>query len=399
MKKIIDTIIQKDLTKKSLIQNYSYTRDFLDSIEIKRPFKAILGLRGVGKTTLLTQLAIKFDGLYISLDDLILKGVNLYELLVNLNKTFGYSTFLLDEIQNISKWDYYLKDLYELTDFKIVFSGSSLIELHEKSVDLSRRVVTLPISPLSFREYLLFKEDISLNKISFDELLDVEKRTELFRKVYPLKEKFDDYLTYGAYPFSLESSDVDLSFKNILEKTFYQDFVKIKNISEEDITICFKILKYIALGSDEISYTNLSNDLHISKNKVYALFDLLEKSQLVIKIDPKLLGGKLLRKHPKFMLLLPIRYLVNKINGFDTNVGDLREDFFLTSVFYMKENLRYIKRNSLQSDFYLNEYIFEIGGKGETKKQLKNFQKSYLVKDSFENEDKIIPLILFGFLF
>ena len=399
MDDLIKLILAKDAQIKEKIKLYSHKRSLYDKIKIGRPFKSILGLRGVGKTTLLVQLAIENDGLYVMLDDLSLSNVNLLELLKKLNKDYGYMNFFIDEIQVLTNYEYYLKDIFEITNFNIVFSGSSLIDILIKNVDLSRRVVNYNISPFSFREYILFKKGVEFEILNYKEILDFEKRKLFLRKVMSYNELFLEYIEYGAYPVMIENNDIINSFKNILEKTFYVDFVKIKNVDQEDINTSFKILKYIAQGTEEISYTNLSNDLKFSKNKIYSLFELLEKSQLVIKVEPKLLGRNLLRKHPKYFMLLPIRNLINKINGFENKIGNLREDFFITSMFYNLSEIRYIKTSTKEPDFFIDNFIFEIGGSGKNKKQIKNYENSYLVKDSLQNDEKIIPLILFGFLY
>jgi hypothetical protein len=53
-----------------------------------------------------------------------------------------------------------------------------------------------------------------------------------------------------------------------------------------------------------------------------------------------------------------------------------------------------------QGDFMVNGYIFEIGGKNKTKKQIKNIENSFVIKDDIEIGNKnTIPLWIFGFLY
>jgi hypothetical protein len=46
-----------------------------------------------------------------------------------------------------------------------------------------------------------------------------------------------------------------------------------------------------------------------------------------------------------------------------------------------------------------NKYIFEIGGKHKSKKQIQNLKNAYVVKDNIEIGFDEIPLWLFGFLY
>jgi hypothetical protein len=53
-----------------------------------------------------------------------------------------------------------------------------------------------------------------------------------------------------------------------------------------------------------------------------------------------------------------------------------------------------------KGDFVVNGYIFEIGGKNKTKKQIKEIENSFVVRDDMEiGSNRIIPLWLFGFLY
>ena len=46
------------------------------------------------------------------------------------------------------------------------------------------------------------------------------------------------------------------------------------------------------------------------------------------------------------------------------------------------------------------KYIFEIGGKGKTSKQIRGVKNSFVVRDNIEVGGlNIIPLYLFGFLY
>jgi hypothetical protein len=398
MQNIID-LVKKDTFLKEKISKYEHKRFLFDKLYKARPFKSILGLRGVGKTTLLAQLAIKHGGFYINLDDVGLKSANLLELCMQINERYGFEYFLLDEIQSLENWEYQIKDLFELTNFDICFSGSSIIDILEKSIDISRRVISYEIPPLSFREYLLFKKDIFVPSIIFEDLLDDAKKNKIIAKIAQYQRYFKEYLEFGAYPFGNSFESVIDSFKNILNKTIYVDFARIKNIDESSLQQVLKILKYISSGSDEVSFTSLSNTLGISKTRVISLFELLEKSMLVIRIEPKVIGKDLLKKHPKYSMLLPLRHLVNNIYGLDTQIGNLREDMFITSLFFRRKEVFFLKTASIQPDFYFNGMIFEVGGKSKGRRQLKNFNHSYLVKDSLDASKKEIPLILFGLLY
>ena len=67
----------------------------------------------------------------------------------------------------------------------------------------------------------------------------------------------------------------------------------------------------------------------------------------------------------------------------------------------MIKNAGYSIFCSKKGDFKVNDYIFEIGGKNKTMKQLKHAgDNAYLVKDDIlYGSKREIPLYLFGLLY
>ena len=78
------------------------------------------------------------------------------------------------------------------------------------------------------------------------------------------------------------------------------------------------------------------------------------------------------------------------------NIGTLRETFF-----YNQLSVNHKVNYSTDADFIVdNHYIFEIGGKNKTQKQIKGINDSFLAIDGIESGyQNEIPLWLFGFLY
>ncbi len=88
--------------------------------------------------------------------------------------------------------------------------------------------------------------------------------------------------------------------------------------------------------------------------------------------------------------------LIYALNSKLINQGSLRETFFYNQI--KKDN---IVTFSGVGDFFVNEkYIFEVGGKNKTQKQIAGINDAYIVSDNIETgyQNKI-PLWLFGFLY
>jgi predicted AAA+ superfamily ATPase len=58
--------------------------------------------------------------------------------------------------------------LYDEHEVRIIFSGSSVLDITKTSTDLSRRVVLKELKITSFREFLNIKKDYNLPAISFE---------------------------------------------------------------------------------------------------------------------------------------------------------------------------------------------------------------------------------------
>lgn len=78
------------------------------------------------------------------------------------------------------------------------------------------------------------------------------------------------------------------------------------------------------------------------------------------------------------------------------NIGTLRE-VFVNSMLQTQHKLSIPKKGDLLVD---GKYLFEIGGKSKTYKQIKNIENSYVISDDIEiGSGNKIPLWLFGFLY
>ncbi len=146
-------------------------------------YVGIKGIRGVGKTVLLLQLAFETEkSVYFSADSTLLKPYSLYEV-VNELAGMGFRNVFIDEIHRKAGWEEDLKTLYdEHGGVRVFFSGSSAVDIVHSSADLSRRVVLKELPPASFREWLNVKRGgTDLPRLSLDEILsNTFEATELY---------------------------------------------------------------------------------------------------------------------------------------------------------------------------------------------------------------------------
>ena len=117
----------------------------------------------------------------------------------------------IDEIHRYQNWNQELKNIYDtLPDLKIIFSGSSSLDLIKGKYDLSRRVTTYNLDGLSFREYLRLAHKIEFKQFSFNEIIkNYQKLSSQFIKHKDILKYFNQYLSHGYYPFFKEVKDLE----------------------------------------------------------------------------------------------------------------------------------------------------------------------------------------------
>jgi len=396
MEDIIKSLIKENMrlqlkVKEKFIKKRQSFDKFNKIINNNNFYMGITGLRGIGKTTILLQLCIENQGIYFSADSRDLKGYSIFEISKELiNK--GYKKIFIDEIHLKPNWDLDLKNLYDkYDDVKIYFTGSSAIELKTLKADLSRRVLLEKLSPASFREWLMIKKNIEIPIIPFEEI--IEKKKELTEKYWEINEYMDEYYQMGGVLYSNENFDE--FYKTIIstiETIIIKDLSSYKGYDPEIDNIVFSILNTIATSKPmELSYEKLGQ--MTSKNKVWIMrfMELLDKTELIIRISAKGEGMKSTKKEYKYYLPFPYRYCLCTHRNIKPNIGSLREEFFVNHL----EICNYIKTSEKEtSDFRYKNKKFEIGGINKKKKD-----EDYRVIEGIETNDNRIPLFLFGLIY
>ena len=154
---MIEKIIEKSYRK---IQStpMKYIRDLYYKIDWNQRLVGIVWQRGVGKSTLLLQYLSENKNnisVYFTADNINIVAEGLYNTVEKLYLKKWIVHFFIDEIHKYHNWNQELKNIYDdFDDIKVVFSGSSSIDLIKWKYDLSRRLTLYRMYWLSFREYM-----------------------------------------------------------------------------------------------------------------------------------------------------------------------------------------------------------------------------------------------------
>lgn len=361
---------------------------------------ALIGAKGAGKTTLLLQ-HIKMNfankkeaALFVSIDNTWFAKHTIFDLADEFYMNGGTHLFL-DEIHHYPNWAIEIKNIYDsFPKLKIVFTGSSLLQIYKSTVDLSRRVVYEVLECLSFREFLNFEKVGDFPVLSLEEILENHQEiafqiTENV-KIIPL---FKKYLKNGYYLFYREGlKKYERKLQEAINNVIDVDISAIENIGFESR---YKLKRLLATLAALVPYTpnitELAKTIDTNRNNTLKYLTLLANAKMLnlVSYENKTIGD----------LTKPDKILLNNTNlsylyG-NTNIGSMRETFFVNQVSAV-ENL-VLARNG---DFMVNDYIFEIGGKNKTYNQIKDIPNSFIVADNIEIGHKNkIPLWLFGMLY
>ena len=379
-----------------------FVRGYAGIINRKARMIGIRGSRGVGKTTLLLQYMKKNfprDGssLYASLDNIWFSENRLTDLTDRFVKQGGHYLFL-DEVHKYPGWSQELKNIYDdYPGLKIVFTGSSLLEIRKSGADLSKRAVIYNMRGLSFREYLNFTLGLELSIVSLEDILSgqVDFVQEVLKKVKPLKY-FSSYLKSGYYPFFLEVPELYFQrLEEIVNLILEMELPLLRKVEVENVPKVKLLLKILAESVPFIpNIVKLSERAGLTRNTVISYLGHLEEAHLVRNLYRNAKGITRLQKPDK--IYLENTNLLYALSPDGVNSGNLRETFFVNQ---LSENhaVEYAK----EGDFVVDgRFVFETGGKSKGFDQIRGIKNSFVAADGIEyGTGNRIPLWLFGFLY
>ena len=378
------------------LKRYLYPQINWDSSVI-----GIMGERGVGKTTMLLQrIKEKYvnpdDTFYISLDHYWFGTHELQDLIKFMYKR-GITEFYIDEVHKYKGWSGILKTLVdELHDLRIVYTGSSLLEIDNAKVDMSRRQTPYTLKGMSFREYLVYDGIMKMNAVTPEELLanHVPIAMDIVSKTKVLVA-FDTYLHTGVYPFYRDAGkDFLVRLKEVVDTVIESDLPAVEKITYDTVDKCKKLLMIIAENVPlQPNVDKLATSLGTTRDTLLKLLYKLDKAEILELLTVELKSYKKLVNPEKIYLgNTNLMYALSP----KIEIGTLRETFFIDQCASVGT-----VQMPPKGDFLVNgKYLFEVGGEGKTFDQIADIPNSYLAVDGIETGyGARIPLWMFGLLY
>lgn len=395
----MERLVEKSARKINQV-SMAFNRYLFHEINQSNRLTAIKGARGTGKTTLLLQLAKAYPSdevLYIALDDLFFSENTLYGLAEKFNK-IGGKLLLIDEVHKYPNWSRELKLIYDdFLHLNVIFTSSSILDIYQGESDLSRRAVTYHLGELSFREYLMLYENSELPVLTLQEILNKHREISLeFLKLFTPLKHFPKYLKIGNYPyFEQNEEEYFQKLRNTVNLILEVDLQTTENL---DFQTLAKLKRLLFVIASNVPFTpniqKISNSILLNRNALVRSLQLLDRAALIRTIYKQTKSISLLNKPDK--LWMHNTNLMYAISGDHVEIGTVRETFFMQNVAH-NHVLSLPSHGDVLVD---NTYLFEIGGKNKTKKQIANLQNAFVVHDDMEiGFQNSIPLWLFGFLY
>lgn len=260
-------------------------RDMLDVV------KVVTGMRRCGKSTLLRMYAdeLRNSGVadrdivsinlesseYIDLDG---PGALLDDILERLDES-GINYVFIDEIQNILGWERAISALIVTNRCDIYITGSNSHMLSsELATHISGRYVEIPLTPLSFREYM---------------------------ELYPgnRRQRFGEYLRFGALPEvdpARGSDFCEAQLVGIYNTVLVKDILARTN--RGDARMLDSIARFLYSNIGNLSnIDSIANALDVGNSKVSRYISMLSEAFLFYAVDRyDMVGKRLLKTNGKY---------------------------------------------------------------------------------------------------
>jgi len=350
-------MINEELIKRYLIEKQDLKKLKIKERELKininnKYITAIIGPRRVGKTYLALKHLIKHKNfLYIDFENPIFFNFEPLDIIKVLDIYYHLfkekePTIFLDEIQNIKNWESLVRLLHE-KNLKIIISGSSSKLLSKEiATQLRGRTLSYYLFPLTFKEFLDFKN------------IKIKSERDIYSYYQEIKSLLNEYLEFGSFPqVVLENNKENKKrlIKEYLDLIVFKDIVeryKIKNKFLINELIYFCLNNYSSTISFDSIYKLFKQKYKISKKTIVNYFQYLENSFFIflLKKYSNSLKERIVSKRKLYLIDLSFSIFGNK-----EITKDLENIVFLELT-----KQKYYKNLNLELFYYKTKENYEV---------------------------------------
>lgn len=362
--------MQKDIFKTLITDSQEKNLSYVIDRDLQIPLDtgkiiSLVGVRRSGKTHVLYSIINKIrktadpkNLVYINFEDdrlfpLELKDLtNLldayYELYPDKKNEKVY--FFFDEIQNVQNWEKFIRRLYDTENCAIFITGSSAKLLSKEiATALRGRTLSYEVFPLSFSEFLRFKE--------------IKPDIHSSRSQAKIKNAFSEHMLKGGFPEILNYDQAVFmkTLQEYVDLIMYRDVIERYGISntfllKRLIKFCFSNISTL------VSFNKLYNDfksegLSISRNTVYEYISYLEDAYALFTVPIYAKSVREQWRNPRKIYTVDVGFKTAMDYPFSVDTGRVFENIVFLELRRTAEKIYYFKGKH-EVDFY-----YTSGGK------------------------------------
>ena len=311
--------------------------------------KLITGPRRVGKSTQALLMLRDKNFAYLNFDNYqLLEAWDADLVMRMLDDVYpGYEYILLDEVQNLDKWDLWVSELYRTGKNLVITGGNAKMLSSEMATVLTGKYLQIEMLPFSLEEFF------DWNKLDWH-ALKPELKTEYLVLT-------DDYLRNGGYPEAVASRLLTRSYLDTLfDSIVWKDVAKRHNV--RNVTDLNNLAMYLVSNfCNPVSANELATELDFSSvNTVRKYMDYLHEPYLFYYLSRYNNKLKLMKKAPRKVYVVDNGFVASKAFSVSDNLVRLLENQVFIELIRRgydveKTIFYYRSRNDKEVDFVLRE--------------------------------------------
>lgn len=333
-KEILGIVLDQKESLKNI--DLGILRNDLDEIFPLDSFVYVIsGIRRCGKSILLHQIRHKQkDFAFFNFEDTRLNNfavTDFQKLQEVLLEIYGDTNiFFFDEIQNVNKWEIFVRQLLDHKKRVIITGSNASLLSKELGTRLTGRHLRKEIFPFSYDEFLRFTK----KKINED--------------------SFKEYLYLGGFPEYLKFRNEDI-LQELLNNIIYRDIVVRHHLKDSKIIKDLAIYLFSNIGK-EYSYNNLKKTFSVgSINTIISYISYLEDSYLLFSINRFDYSLKKQQIYPKKIYAIDNGFAKANSLSFSKDQGRMLENLVFLNLRSKYNDIYFFKEDSLECDFIIKE--------------------------------------------